>query len=65
MSGKLVLNEPFPVLASKFIKNGKIDFSVTPQRFAIRLDPSRLRREVISIAKIPFSSLIPLTDGPR
>lgn len=37
MSGELVLNEPFPVLASKFIKNGKIDFSITPQRFAIRL----------------------------
>ena len=37
MSGKLMLHETFPVLASKFSKNGKIDFSITPQRFAIRL----------------------------
>ena len=37
MSGELVLNEPFPVLASKFIKNGKIAFSIALQRFAIRL----------------------------
>ena len=37
MSGELVLHEPFPVLASKFIKNGKIDFSIALQRFAIRL----------------------------
>jgi hypothetical protein len=32
-----VLNEPFPVLASKFSKNGKLDFAITLQRFAIRL----------------------------
>ena len=36
MSGKLMLHENFPVLASKFSKNGKIDFSIIPQRFAMR-----------------------------
>ena len=44
MSGELVLNEPFPVLASKFSKNGKIDFSIIPQRFAMQSTPYGLRQ---------------------